>query len=139
MNTSAAAPAPVVTQEEMNLWFELTQKLSDIKAAEMELRKKIFAAYFTNPNEGTNTHPLSDGWVLKGQYKIDRKVDEAVLTTLSTVFKDHKIVVKDLVTYKPELNIRAYRDLDEEQQKLFNQALVIKPGSPAMEIVKPKR
>lgn len=139
MSDPAAMPAPTVTQDDLNLWFQLQEQLNNIKAQEMDLRKKIFAAYFRTPVEGTNTEPLSGGWVLKGQYKIDRKVDEAVLVTLGSVLKEHKINVKDLINYKPELNLRAYRNLDEEQMKLFNQVLVIKPGSPALEIVKPKR
>lgn len=138
-DTSAAKPLPVVTQEDMNLWYELQRQLSDIKAQEMDLRKKIFGAKFPDPVEGTNTVPLSDGWVLKGQYKIDRKVDEALLVTLTPILKEKKINIKDLIKYTPELSIREYRALDEEQMKLFNQVLIIKPGSPAMEIVKPKR
>ncbi len=138
-NVSVAAPAPLVTQEEMNRWFELTELLNSAKAEEMALRKKIFAARFPDPAEGTNTVPLTEGWVLKGQYKIDRKVDEAMLTTLASVLREHKIPVKDLITYKPELATRAYRDLTEEQMKIFDQVLIIKPGAPALEIVKPKR
>ena len=135
----AAMPIPVVTQEDMNLWFQLQEQLTKLKDQEMALRKKIFAGKFPDPQEGTNTLALSDGYVLKGQYKIDRMVDEAVLTTLNSVFKEHKIDVKKLVIYKPELSIREYRLLTEEQMKLFDQALLIKPGSPAMEITKPKR
>lgn len=139
MSESLAAPAQIVTQAEMNEWYTLTQQLPGIKAREMELRKKIFGANFVNPVEGTNTKPLADGWVLKGQYKIDRKVDEAALETLSSVFKEHKIPVKDLVKWSPELVTSAYRELDEDQEKIFNQALLIKPGSPSLEIVKPKK
>lgn len=135
----AAMPAPVVTQEDMNLWYKLQDELSKIKAAELELRKKIFAGKFINPTEGTNTVPLSDGWVLKGQYKIDRKVDEALLVTLEPILKQNKIPVKELINYKPELALRNYRDLSDEQQAIFDQVLVIKVGTPSMEIVKPKR
>ena len=139
MTNPTAMPTPTVTQDELNLWFQLQEQLTTIKAQEMDLRKKIFAAYFHNPVEGTNTEPLSQGWVLKGQYKIDRKVDEAMLLTMQPVFKEHKIPVKELVIYKPELALRVYRGLDEEQLKIFDQVLVIKPGSPALEITKPKR
>jgi hypothetical protein len=139
MSNPTAMPAPTVTQEELNLWFETQKQISELKVVEMDLRKKIFASYFQAPVEGTNTAPLSMGWVLKGQYKIDRKVDEAMLLTLQPLFKEHKIPVKELVIYKPELALRVYRGLDEEQLKIFDQVLVIKPGSPSLEITKPKR
>ena len=72
---AAAKPAEQVSQAEMEEWYTLTEQLVTLKEREMELRKKIFAANFPNPKEGTNTVPLTGGWVLKGQFKIDRKVD----------------------------------------------------------------
>lgn len=136
---SAAMPSPIVTQEDLNLWYKVQEELSNLKIVEMDLRKKIFAGKFKDPKEGTNTVDLSEGWVLKGQYKIDRKVDEALLVTLTPLLKENKIPVKDLVNYKPELNLRNYRTLNEEEMKIFDQVLVIKPGAPALEIMKPKR
>ncbi len=137
--TSAAIPVQEVTQEDLNLWYKLTEELARVKVAEMELRKKIFGAKFPSPVEGTNTIPLTEGWVLKGQYKIDRKVDEAAVVALTPVLKEHKIPIKELIIYKPELAIREYRNLDEAQMAIFNQVLLIKPGSPSLEIVKPRR
>lgn len=139
MNTNVAKPVEQATQEDLNLWYKLQEELGRLKIQEMDLRKKIFGSYFTEPVEGTNTAPLTEGWVLKGQYKIDRKPDEALLTTLSPVFKEKKIPVKELIIYKPELALRVYRTLSEEERVIFDQCLVIKPGSPALEIVKPKR
>lgn len=105
----------------------------------MTLRKKIFATYFPNPKEGTNDVPLSDGYVLKAQHKIDRKIDEPAMVALAEEFEAAKILVKDLVKFKPELKIAEYRKLGEEQRKVFEKALIIKPGAPQMEVVKPKR
>jgi hypothetical protein len=129
----------VVTQEEMNEWYELTQKMAEMKTRELVLRNKIFNSYFPDPVEGTNNIPLEDGFVLKAQYKLNRTVDEAVLSEKAQEFKDAKIPVKDLVVLKPELSTRVYRELTEEQRALFDKALVIRPGTPQLEITKAKR
>jgi len=134
-----AIPPEPCTQADINRWYELQEQLAIVKDAEMTLRKKIFAFYFQAPKEGTNTFPLSDGWVMKGGYKIDRKVDEAVLLALGPELRDAGVVTTDLVRYKPELSTTEYRKLTEAQLAVFNQALVIKPGSPSLEIVKPRR
>ena len=60
----AIPPKPKVTQEQMNEWFTLNQELKALKVKEMFLRKQIFDDYFETPKEGTNTAPLTDGWVL---------------------------------------------------------------------------
>lgn len=130
---------PVVTQEELNTWYRLQRELSAIKAQELTLRKKVFAAFFPSPVEGTNTAPLTDGWVLKGQHKITREVDVATLDTLLPELVEAGIPVEDLIVKKPQLVIAQYRELTAEERLLFDQVLVIKDGAPALEIVLPKR
>lgn len=144
MTTQADVPnlgikPEAVTQDDLNHWFELTKQLENVKKQEMDLRKKIFAFYFQHPKEGTNTAPLTDGWVLRGQYKIDRKIDEATLLTLAPMLREKGVPVDSLVKYKPELATTVFRTLTLDQLKLFEQVMVSKPGSPSLEIVLPKR
>lgn len=136
-----AIPAPTVTQEEINEWYTLQKQLGEMSFKEMALRKKIFGALFIAPKEGVNTVPLAEGWVMKGDYKINRKVDVASLTTLSPMLKEKGIPVDSLIRYKPDLATKEYRDLQKNPElcKLFEQVLVITVGSPALEIVLPKR
>jgi hypothetical protein len=47
--------------------------------------------------------------------------------------------IDKLVKWKPEVAITEYRKLTEEERNRFDQCLVIKPGSPSLEIVIPKR
>ena len=44
---------------------------------------------------------------------------------------------EQLVKWKPELVLKAYRNLTNEQKEVFNECLVIKDGSPSLEIVLP--
>jgi hypothetical protein len=136
---SLGITAPTVTQDELNLWYTLGDQLAALKKQEMELRKKIFAAYFPTPKEGTNTAHLADGWVIKGAYPITRDVDAENLVTMRPYLSQEGIVVDSLIKYKPELILPAYRALTPEQMVKFDNILKIKPGSPALEIVKPKR
>ncbi len=132
-------PENEVTQQDLATWYEMQEQLSKLKTAEMLLRQKIFKAYFQAPKEGVNTVPLADGWVIKGTYKIDRKIDIALLTSFAPSLREHGINPDVLVKYDPSLVTKEYRQLTAEQEKLFDQVLVIKPGAPSLEIVMPKK
>lgn len=133
-------PANAVTQEDLNSWSEMQQKLSALKSAEMLLRIKIFKGLFPSPVEGTNSVPLgTEGWVIKAKYPINRKPDVALLTARAPELRAAGIVLEDVIRTIPELSTTEYRKLTEEQQKLLDQVMEVKPGSPALEIVLPKR
>lgn len=124
-------------------WFTAQQKLADICKPlvdeEMALRKQVFAEFFPTPEEGVNDHKLTGGFVLKGTHKIERKVDEAMLSAKEGELIKAGIPMNELIEMKPKLATKEYRKLSAEQRKLFEQVLDIKIGAPQMEIVKPKR
>jgi hypothetical protein len=121
-------------QTALSNWETLNVQLADLKLREMSLRASIF-----KPVEGINTHKLKNGYALKGSYPINRKVDLALLQTLSPRFVANKINAQSLVEYKASLKTGVYRTLTVEQRHLFDQCLEIKPGSPSLEIVEVKR
>lgn len=133
-------PANAVTQEDLNMWSEMKQKLNALKSAEMLLRMKIFKGLFPNPVEGTNSVPLgNEGWVIKAKYPINRKPDIALLTAQAPELRAAGIVLEDVIRTVPELATGEYRKLTEAQQKLLDAVMEVKPGAPALEIVLPKR
>lgn len=132
-------PEAPATQKDIERWYILTEQLAQVKEEEMKLRKRIFGTYFPDPHEGVNDVPMSDGYVMKGTYKIDRKIVEEALVACMAEFKEAKLPMKELVIMKPNLSVSAYKALSEEQQHLFDKALEIKPGAPTLSIVKPKR
>lgn len=136
---AVATPIAIVTQNDMDKWFNLTKQLEQIKLEEMELRKKIFAYYFTQPKEGTNTVPLNAGWVIKGEYKINRTVDVQLLTAHIADLRKKKVPIESLIKYEPKLVTAEYRKLDDKQRKELDAILKISVGSPSLEIVLPKR
>lgn len=127
------------TQSDLTAWYEMQEKLRVLKADEMTLRKKIVASYFPAPTEGTNSAPLADGWVLKMTQPVTRGIDIAVLETMSAEFQEKGISISMLIDWKPSLKVSVYKELEEEQRHLFDQVLVIKPGSPSLKIEMPKR
>ena len=136
----SAIPANAVTQEDLNAWSQLQKQLGDLKSAEMLLRTKIFKGLFPNPVEGTNSVPLgTEGWVIKAKYPINRKPDIALLTARAPELRAAGIVLEDVIRTIPELATGEYRKLTDDQRHLLDQVMEVKPGSPALEIVLPKR
>lgn len=138
-------PENTVTQADLAEWYRLKEELTRVKASEMLLRTKIYHALFKDPVEGTNSIPLNDGWVMKAKRVINRSIDQAALLVNSqedpethmSVLTAHGINPANLVVWKPELALKAYRELTAEQQAIFNECLVIKDGSPDLSIVLP--
>ncbi len=135
----------IPTEAEIALWWETQQQLEKLKSLESTLRMKIYKHWFKDPKEGTNDHPLGEGFVAKGVRKINRNVDEAALKVFTAAPTEgavsmlgmHQIAVDKVIKYKPELVISEYRKLTDEQRLIFDQVLVIKEGMPGLEIAKP--
>lgn len=133
-------PENTVTQADLNEWAVLNKQLGEMKSKEMLLRMKIFKGLFIDPVEGTNSVPLgTEGWVIKAKYPINRKIDVALLTARAPELRAAGIPVDSVVRTVPELAVAEYRKLSEDLQKLFDSVMEVKPGSPSLEIVLPKR
>lgn len=112
--------------------------LAQAKERELELRKKIVSALFPDPVEGTNRLFTEDGFEVYMKYTINRKLDEAALpAVMQQLPEDSNARVLDvLITYKPQLVLSGFRELPEDQAKIFAQALTEEPGTPQLEIQK---
>lgn len=132
-------PNNQLTSEELDEWYKMAQQLKKLRASEILLRKAIFGKCFLSPKEGTNNYKLADDFVLKGVYSLERNVDEALLDERLTVMREAGIDTDALFVYKPRLAKSEYNTLTAEQQHLVDQVLIIKPGSPSLEIAKPKK
>lgn len=128
-------PPNQVSPAEIAEWQAVKKQLDSLKLKEMTLRKRIFGAYFPAPDEGTNTFVLADNALLKGGYKIDRQIDPGELQARGQYLADKGIPVSKLVDWKPNLVLREYRKLTAEEMAMFDHCLVIKPGSPSLELV----
>jgi len=95
-------------------WKLLSDELKEKKAQEAKLRQELFAAFFSEPVEGTNTVDLPAGWQLKAKYTFNRNVDESALPAIMEELGYE--VADDLVKFKPELKLKEYRQLNDEQR-----------------------
>lgn len=118
--------------EALEEWQSLGPKIKQLQARERELRNLLFEGTFPNPKEGTNTYNLPDGRIIKGTYKLSRSVDEAALPAVLEQLPEG--LGDRLVQFKPSLVLSEYRKLPDDQRKIFDQALITKPGSPTLEV-----
>ena len=128
-------PGPTVDTEKLTQWFNAKNKLAEVKALEMELRKELFADAFLDPTEGANNYDMGDGYTLRGQYKLDRQIDIGAFAALKETMREKAINPDKLVTFKPALSVKAYRVLDDDERAFFEQCLIIKPGTVSLSIV----
>ena len=119
-------------------WNELVEELRSVKDREMLMRKQLFAHFFKTPTEGVNTFELPDGTKIKGEYKLDRKLDEVLMPTVFQELQGLGVVTDDLIKVDPKLVIKAYRKLSDVNRKILERALTIKPGAPGLELIPPK-
>lgn len=139
-------PEDVVTAADLAEWYKVKQQLGKLKSAEALMRTRIFKFFFKAPKEGTNKVDLNDGTgaQLKADHTINRTVDIGSLDALKAQqavegYNGPKLNYDELIKWKPEVSITAYRQLTDEERHFFDQCLIIKPGSPQMEISIPKR
>ena len=138
--TELKKDVPAVTMDDLVAWQDMQARLSALKEEEMALRKRIYAQYFPAPVEGTNKAPLAEGWILKANRIVERKVDIGALQAMSAEggpLHEAGINPNLLIKWEPKLEIKVYRTLSSEQRELFDQALIIKDGSPQVEIALP--
>jgi hypothetical protein len=140
-----------ITDADLGKWYALQQQLNKLKVEEHFLRLQVFKHYFKAPNEGTNTHKLPDDYQVKGVYVINRKVLLEQMQAMCTrpevgpgefgpsVLEVAGVKVSELIKWTPELAIKSYRELTDEQRKLVDQMLEIKEGSPQLKVDPPAK
>lgn len=142
-------PQDEVTAVDIADWYTLKQELGRLKAKEALLRMRIFRAFFKDPKEGMNNFELSKlgdttGALLKATHVINREVDIGAMDALRAAtsaegYNGPKLDFGKLLRFKPEVVTKEYRTLTDEERHLFDTALVIKPGSPTVDVEIPKR
>lgn len=114
-------------------WKSLKSNLETMKEREMQLRKLLFEGAFPIPKEGVNKVTLVDGSVVKGTYKLNRKIDPEKWGGLAS--KLDQQTLSNITKVKTELVVGAFNKLPEETKKIVEGALIIKPGAPELEVI----
>ena len=118
--------------ENLERWQELSATIKKLKGEERALREALFKGTFPDPEEGTNKHELPDGRIVKGVFKINRRVIEDEITSVPKALREKVFKVKH------SLQTRAYRDLTDNQKQIVDAVLKISPGLPSLDVVEPE-
>lgn len=141
-------------REKLAHWYNLKKQLSDIKAAESKLRRELFAFMFKDPVEGSNKFDLQDGYEVRATHVIDRTPKKELMEEFQQLVDRSRnpppgcndiltpeelavwdtVKLEELLRWKPELSVSAYRKLTPAQLNLFDRLLVIKEGSPQLDV-----
>lgn len=164
--TSAVGVAPVLDPKaELAAWYVLKARIAaecaPLVEQERAMRKRLFDHFFPSPAEGTNNHTLPDGFIVKGGYPIERKVDSPTVHMLRSMpvsglepafraqlnmadtpddmllLEALSLQVDKLLTWEPKLVVKEYRKLTAEQALVFDRCLQSKPGSISLEVAAP--
>ena len=119
--------------QKLERWAELRESIKHLTDEEKSLREELFTASFPNPKEGTNKVQLADGRILKGHYRIYRKVMPLDYEQL-----DERLQAA-CFELKPSLKIKPYRALSLPDMAAADRALYIKAGLPGLELVEAKK
>lgn len=135
------------------LWNNLKDTLETVKKNEMELRKYIVAREFPNKKEGINSVQLGNNYVLKTTIKFNYRLDdnkkvEEGLDKIALIGNQGKFIAERLISWKPNLVLKEFRDLQKEVDegsleakeilKIVNSFLTISDATPILTISEPK-
>ncbi len=120
-------------------WHDLKARAAELGAQEVALRKELFGEAFPQPEEGSkyNKLDLPDGYMLQGDYKINRKIDEAALGEVQKQMD--QVMFNRAICFKPKLNKAGFKDIPEDQRTILSAAIIATPGTPSLEVVQKKK
>lgn len=125
-------------------WFKVKNLTDKHSAKELQLRKELFEEIFPEPTEGSkeNKITLGDGFIIQGDYKINRKIDVAMLDVARTEFNKLEVdaaVFDNVINYKPALKLANFKGLSPKYKVMFGDAIIETPGTPGLKVVAPKK
>ena len=125
--------------KKLEAWHVIKAQAAALGEQEKELRVEIFSMAFPNPEEGSkyNKLDLADGYMLQGDYKINRRIDEAALGEVQKQMDP--VMFNRAFRFTPELNKSGFKDLTEEQRAIASIAIIATPGTPSLDIVQKKK
>lgn len=153
-NPTPASPFDALSNDELLMrWQDCKNAIEVAKTAEMEIRKYIVTREFPQPEEGTNTKELGEGFKLKAVIKYNYrlpdndKVEEG-LKKLEALGNQGPFIADRLVGWTPSFKLTEFRVLEEDAakgDKFANDALAIvytflevSEAAPTLEIKEPK-
>lgn len=119
--------------EMLAAWYDAEQKASYFKVLELELRNKLFALAFPTPELGTNKIKLDHGKALVATYKMNYRIDQALMESMR---KEPELlpIIEQVVAYSPKLRDGAFNKLSDNERGQIAAFVTETPATPALEI-----
>jgi len=153
-----AAPRPTIPVEMtpelsdlVGAWFDLAEKLATVKAAELDARNALFNHFYKADDpkrnqSGTEKFGMPAGWALEIERRLNWKVDEAALAACTAEINElppdpetgELPSIDACIKFKPQFSESGYRSLRDDVRLILDEALESKPGTPGIELTKPK-
>lgn len=141
--TAISIPNPNLPEDldkDLSEWKKAEQQAKQWADRELELRNKIFARCFPNPVPGTkeNKFKLPLGYTLVGDYRLNYKVDRALLNA-AMAEPEIRPIIDEIITFDPRVSGSKFRGLSDNERKMISAMITETPGTPALEIKQYKR
>lgn len=129
---------PEAIAQAAQVWHTERTELDRLRPLEAASRRAVFGMTFPEPQEGSagNRYDLGNGYELRGDYKINRTVDEAAFYSSLAAIQETGVIIARLFRFTPTLSVAEYRKLTQEQRAAVDTVLKIEPGLPSLELVK---
>lgn len=133
-----------MTRDETILaWRDAQATLETAKADELRLRHAAIAIAFPGAySEGTHNLDLGGGWRLSYENRLNYNLDKVALPiALQAITARHgnNVIATRLCSWKPSLLVGEYRKIDLDDKRLIDRALTIKPATPSLDLIEPKK
>lgn len=128
-----------VLYDAIDAWHKKSAELAKCIADEKVLRQALCDTYFPTPREGTNKMLIGFGMELKMDFRINRKIDEVALDAAIAGKMINPDTITECIKYKPTLSATGWKALDDDDRKLFADIVTETPGTPGLELFKPKQ
>jgi hypothetical protein len=110
-------------------WLEANAKRKYYVELEKKLRLDIVEPLIESLPVGTHTFTTEDGYVIKPVKRVSVSFDKELLEFVTDELSDEE---KDAIRWKPELDARKYKALDDHD--VLDQAIIVKPAMPGLTI-----
>ena len=116
--------------EKLEEYTHTKSQLDKFKAKEMKLRLELASHYLHGKKVGT--HNFNDEFAkVKAVKKVTTSLDA---DQLSALFDDFTNEERECITFKPQLIMKEYKLLSEDERDLLDMCIVVKPATPAFSV-----
>lgn len=114
-------------------WFKVKQQLDKLMVEEKNLRLEIFNVAFPAPERGTNKIKISHGMALVGDYRLNYKVDRALLDNMLSD-PEAEPLIREVIDFRPGVRAGEWEKMSDNEKKILAPMITETPGTPGLDV-----